>query len=143
VLTFYRGNDEDSFDIVSKSAQRIQDLDAAPDKLLMHTTETIAAPTLLYVPKAGAARNGLYYLATEIYPGRYSKADRGVWEVKVFQSDQPDGHFEPVSDNPVETGERACLFQHVFGGKYYGYQCHLDHDSQKWEMEIVTAPLPQ
>ena len=142
VLTFYRGNDEDSFDLVSKSAPDIQGLDAATDKLLMHTTDTVAAPTLLYVPTAGPERKGVYYLATEIYPRRYSKSDQGVWEVKVFYSDQPDGHFEPVTGNPIESGERACLFQHVFAGRFYGYQCHLDHDSQKWEMEVVTAPLP-
>ena len=96
----------------------------------------------MYVSKAGPEHKGLYYLATEVYPRRYSKSDPGTWEVKVFYSDQPDGHFEPVANNPVESGERACLFQHVFAGKFYGYQCHLDHDSQKWEMEVVSAPLP-
>ena len=46
ILTFYRGNDSDYFDIISKSADKIQDLDKAPEQLLMHDTATVAAPTL-------------------------------------------------------------------------------------------------
>jgi hypothetical protein len=142
-LTFYRGNDDNYFDIVSKSADKIEDLDTAPEKLLMHSTETIAAPTLLYVPKGGPDGKGIYYLATEIFPGRYSKTDKGVWEVKIFYSDKADGEFLPTADNPVQVDERACLFQHIFNGKYYGYQSHLDHSNEKWVMEVLVAPLPK
>jgi len=140
ILTFYRGNDHDHFEIISKSARSIQELAVAPEKVLMRTTQTIAAPTLLYVPKAGAGNKGTYYLATEVYPGRYATQKAG-WQVKVFSSDKPDGHFQPVTGNPVQSGERACLFQFIFHDKYYGYQSHLDHASDKWEMEVLTAPL--
>lgn len=142
-LTYYRGNDENYFDIVSKSADKIEDLDKAPEKVLMHTTETVAAPTLIYIPKGGTDGKGIYYLATEVYPGRYSKTDMGVWQVKMFYSDKPDGTFLPTADNPVQTDERACLFQHIFNGKYYGYQSHLNHATDKWEMEVLVAPLPK
>lgn len=141
-LTWYRGNDLDYFDIVSRNAATIDALDAAPDHLLMHSAQTVAAPTLMYLPKAGPAAKGAYYLATEIYPNRYDDANRGEWQVKVFESDAPDGRFEPVAGNPVETGERACLFQHVFDGRFYGYQCRLDDATQLWQMEVVIAPLP-
>lgn len=142
ILTFYRGNDQDHFDIVSKSADRIDGLSAAPEKLVMRTAETIAAPTLLYVPKAGADGKGVYFLATEIYPGRYD-AQKAGWQVEVFYSNRPDGGFRPVAGNPVQVGERACLFQFIFHGKYYGFQSHLDHSTEQWEMEVLTAPLPR
>ena len=47
-----------------------------------------------------------------------------------------------VNGNPVQTGERACLFQHVFNGKFYGYQSRLDHATDKWQMEVLSTPLP-
>ncbi len=139
-LTFYRGNDQDHFEIISKSARSILGLAIAPEKVLMRTTQTIAAPTLLYVPNADAGNKGIYYLATEVYPGRYATEKAG-WQVKVFSSDKPDGHFRPVAGNPVQSGERACLFQFIFHDKYYGYQSHLDHATDKWEMEVLTAPV--
>jgi hypothetical protein len=142
-LTWSRGNDNDYFDIVSRNASSVQDLDRAPDKLLMHSVETVAAPTLMYLPKAGPGGQGIYYLATEIYPQRYADKDKGDWQVKVFHADRADGDFQPVAGNPVETGERACLFQHIFDGTFYGYQCRLDHTTEKWTMEVVTAPLPK
>jgi hypothetical protein len=142
-LIFYRGNDLDYFDIVARSADRIEDLATAPDKLLLHATETVAAPNLLYVPRAGRHARGIYYLATEVFPGRYGKTQGGAWEVKVFHSDAPDGHFEPVAGNPVQAGGRACLFQHIFSGEYYGYESHLDPASGKWGMEALVLPLPQ
>jgi hypothetical protein len=142
-LTWYRGNDSDYFDIASRSADSVQGLDDAPEKLLLHSVETVAAPTLMYLPKGGAEGKGIYYLATEVYPNRYDDAHRGDWQVKVFHAATPDGAFEPVANNPVETGERACLFQHIFNGTFYGYQCHLDHPSEKWQMEVVVAPLPE
>ncbi len=141
-LTFYRGNDENYFDIVSKSAASVLELDRAPDKILMHTTETVAAPNLLYLPRGGPDRKGIYYLATEIYPNRYNDKQHGEWQVKVFYASAADGPFQPAAGNPVQTGERACLFQHVFGGKYYGYQSRLDHATDKWQMEVLTTPLP-
>lgn len=139
-LTFYRGNDVDSFDIVSKNALRIQDLARAPEKQVMHRAETVAAPTLLYVPN-GNRGSGTYYLATETYPGRYA-TQNGGWHVEVFASDKPDEGFAPVAGNPVQGGERACLFQHVFKGRFVGFQSHLKHPSELWEMEMITAPLP-
>ncbi len=142
-LTWYRGNDNDYFDIASRSADTVAALDRAPEKLLLHTVETVAAPTLMYLPGARGDAKGIYYMATEVYPNRYDDAHRGDWQVKVFYSGAPDGAFEPVANNPVETGERACLFQHIFDGTFYGYQCHLDHVTEKWQMEVVVAPLPK
>lgn len=141
-LTFYRGNDHDHFEIVSKSAKTIQGLADAPAKRLIFSNQTVAAPTLLYVPRAGAHGSGIYYLATEIYPRRYISQTTG-WGVKVFYSDKANGTFHPVDDNPVQSGGRACLFQFIFDGKYYGYQSHLDRGTDKWEMEVLTAPLRQ
>jgi hypothetical protein len=139
-LTFYRGNDQNHFEIVSKSAPTIQGLADAPEKVLMRSTTTVAAPTLLYVPGAGADGSNLYYLATEIYPERYVSEATG-WEVKVFYSDSPDGTFRPVVGNPVQAGGRACLFQFIFNGTYYGYQSHLNRTTDQWEMEVITAPI--
>src|SRR5437899_183836 len=41
-LTFYRGNDRDHFEIISKNANSVQELDAAPEKVLMTTIDTVA-----------------------------------------------------------------------------------------------------
>jgi hypothetical protein len=142
-LTYYRGNDENWFDIVSRNARRVTDLDVATDKLLMHDIETVAAPTLMYLPHGGPGGRGIYYLATEIYPNRYKDADKGDWQVKVFHSEHADGQFLPVAGNPVELDGRACLFQHIFDGTFYGYQCRLDSASQLWQMEVVVVPLPK
>ena len=143
-LTFYRGNDKDHFEIISKSATSIHALDAAPEKVLLKSSETIAAPTLLWVQNAknAEARKGLYYLATEIYPHRYTTDPEGEWQVKIFSAGSPDGDFQPVAGNPVMSGQRACLFQHIFEGRFYGYDCHLDTASDKWMLEEVEAPLP-
>ncbi|MGC2475836.1 MAG: family 43 glycosylhydrolase [Candidatus Sulfotelmatobacter sp.] len=142
-LTFYRGNDQDHFEIVSRNAASVEDLDKAPDKILLRTTETVAAPTLLYLKKApGANKNkGIYYLATEIYPHRYTDNPEGEWQVKVFSADAPDGNFQPVAGNPILRGQRACLFQHVFNNRFYGFDCHLDTPDH-WELEFTEAPLP-
>lgn len=141
-LYFYRGNDDNYFDIIVKSAASIEDLDSAAEKILMHETETVAAPTMLYVPNGGGKGKGIYYLATEIYPHRYANPPQGEWQVKVFASTAPDGEFAPTEGNPVQVGERACLFQHIFNGRYYGYQSHLEHPTEKWVMEVIEAPLP-
>ncbi len=140
-LYFYRGNDNDYFDIIVKSAAKIEDLDKAEEKILMHEKETVAAPTMLYVPNASNGK-GVYYLATEIYPHRYANPPQGEWQVKVFASSAPDGTFAALEGNPVQVGDRACLFQHIFNGRYYGYQSHLEHPSEKWVMEVLEAPLP-
>ncbi|MEP6549416.1 MAG: hypothetical protein ABJD53_18300 [Gammaproteobacteria bacterium] len=141
-LTFYRGNDKDSFDIVGRNAGDIAALGTAAERLLMHTTHTVAAPNLLYVPNAKSG-HGIYYLATEVFPGRYGSDTKNDWQVKVFAATEPDGHFAPVADNPVQGGGRACLFQHVFNGRYYGYQSRINHATEQWEMEVLVAPLPQ
>ena len=142
VLTFYRGNDEDYFDIVSKSASDIRALAGAPEKIVMHSKQTVAAPNLMYLPAGDSKQKGVYYLATEIYPNRYDQKQQGEWQVKVFAAPAADGPFEPVNGNPVQTGERACLFQHIFNGKFFGYQSRLDHATDKWQMEVLIAPLP-
>ena len=72
---------------------------------------------------------------------------RGSLKRKVpfakMKSVKADGEFLPVEGNPVQVGERACLFQHIFNGKYYGYQSHLDHATEQWGMEVLIAPLPK
>ena len=112
-LTFYRGNDRDHFEIISKSAPKVSDLDRAPEKVLMQTGDTVAAPTLLYLKNAPGAQKtraatkgtGVYYLATEIYPHRYTDDPRGEWQVKIFAADSPDGNFQPVAANPILRGQ--------------------------------------
>ena len=145
-LTFYRGNDHDVFQIISKSAASVTDLDKAPEKILLKDTATIAAPTLLYLKNARNAKGkrlGIYYLATETYPHRYTTDPEGEWLVKVFAADSPDGDFQPVQGNPIMSGQRACLFQHVFDGKFYGFDCHLiDPQANHWILEETEAPLP-
>ncbi len=140
-LTFYRGNDRDHFEIVSRNASRLQDLDAAPEKTLLESEETIAAPTLMYLKRAPSSKTGIYYLATEIYPHRYTDNPEGEWQVKVFASASPDGNFQPVAGNPVMRGQRACLFQHVFNDRFYGFDCHLDSPDH-WVLEETEASLP-
>lgn len=143
-LTFYRGNDRDHFEIISKNAPNLQDLDKAPEKILIQSSETVAAPNLLYLKKVPAAkekRKGLYYLATEIYPHRYTEDPEGEWQVKVFAADAPDGNFQPVQGNPILRGQRACLFQHIFRHRFYGFDCHLDSPDH-WMLELTEASLP-
>lgn len=142
-LTFYRGNDHDHFEIVSKSAPQVQELDKAPEKILMQSSDTVAAPTLLYLKHAPGAKkkDGIYYLATEIYPHRYTEDPEGEWEVKVFAADAPDGNFQPVAGDPILRGQRACLFQHVFKNHFYGFDCHLDSPDH-WVLEFTEAALP-
>lgn len=139
-LTYYRGNDDDHFEIVSRSATSVTALDKAPEKVLIRSTETVAAPTLLYLKPKGA-KAGIYYMATEIYPHRYSDNPEGEWQVKVFAASAPDGEFQPVAGNPIMRGQRACLFQHIFDDRFYGYDCHLE-TPDKWVLEEVEAPLP-
>jgi hypothetical protein len=141
-LTFYRGNDRDRFEIVSRSAASLAELDSAPEKILIESKETVAAPTLLYVKRAGGAgKPGLYFLATEIYPSRYTDNRDGEWQIKVFAADSPDGDFQPIAVNPIMRGQRACLFQHVFHDRFYGFDCHLAAPDQ-WVMEETEASLP-
>jgi len=139
-LTFYRGNDRDHFEIVSKSAKSVLELDAAPEKILTTATDTIAAPTLLYL-KHAKKKAGMYFLATEVYPHRYTTDPEGEWQVKVFAATSPDGDFQEVEGNSIMRGQRACLFQHIFNGRFYGYDCHLEAPD-KWVLEEVEAPLP-
>ncbi len=140
-LTFYRGNDKDRFAIISKSADSVENLDHAPEKILLESSETVAAPNLLYVQNAHGAKGGIYFLATEIYPHRYTDNPEGEWQVKVFAADSPDGTFQPVPGGIVLRGQRACLFQHIFRGRFWGYDCHMD-SPEHWVLEEVEAPLP-
>ena len=140
-LTFYRGNDHDHFEIVSKSANEVTDLDKAPEKILITSSVTVAAPNLLYLKRAAGKSAPIYYLATEIYPHRYTDDPEGEWQVKVFASGTPDGAFQPVAEDPILRGQRACLFQHVFGKRFYGFDCHLESPDH-WVLELTQAPLP-
>jgi hypothetical protein len=143
-LTFYRGNDHDHFEIISKSATAVRDLDRAPEKILLQSNETVAAPTLLYLKNAAPAKGtkaGRYYLAAEIYPHRYTSDPEGEWQVKVFAADSPDGSFQAVVGNPVMRGQRACLLQHIFHHRFYGFDCHLDSPDH-WILEETEARLP-
>jgi hypothetical protein len=142
-LTFYRGNDKDQFEIISKSADSVTDLDKAPEKVLLKSETTVAAPTLLYLKdavNASGKKAGIYYLATEVYPHRYTDDPEGEWQVKIFSADLPDGDFQPVGGNPILRRQRACLFQHVFDNRFYGYDCHLE-TPDRWVLEEVEAPL--
>lgn len=145
-LYFYRGNDHDFFEIIVKSADSVTDLDRAAEKILLKDTSTIAAPTMLYVPHAKDSKGkktGIYFLATEIYPHRYTTDPEGEWLVKNFAADSPDGDFKPVKGNPIMSGQRACLFQHIFNNRFYGFDCHLDAPSENhWILEETEAPLP-
>jgi hypothetical protein len=61
--------------VLPKSADSVLDLDKAPEKLLLKSTTTVTAPALLYVKNAVSAsgkKTGIYYLATETYPHRYT-----------------------------------------------------------------------
>jgi hypothetical protein len=138
-LTYYRGNDKDQFEIVSRRASSVTELDKAPEKVLLRSSDTIAAPTLLFL-KNKRYSAGVYFLATEIYPHRYTNDPEGEWQVKLFAADSPDGSFQPVAGNPILKGQRACLFQHVFNNQFYGYDCHLEAND-KWVLEEVEAPL--
>ena len=83
--------------IISKSALRpSSSWTTRRRKILLKSDTTIAAPTLLYVENAKDSRGkkaGIYYLATEIYPHRYTTDPEGEWQVKVFFADSPDGTF--------------------------------------------------
>lgn len=59
----------------------------------------------------------------------------------MFQASTANDAFGPVAGNPLEGGERACLFQHRFGDSFYGYQCRLDRATEKWQMEVLVVPL--
>jgi hypothetical protein len=143
-LYFYRGNDHDHFEIIAKSADKIEELDKASEKVLIRDTVTIAAPTMLYVKNVKNAEGkaaGVYYLATEIFPHRYTTDPEGEWLVKVFASNSPDGDFQPTAGNPILSGQRACLFQHIFNNRFYGYDCHLESPLH-WVLEETEAELP-
>ena len=143
-LTFYRGNDRDQFQIISKSAISLADLDKAPEKVLLTSQTTVAAPNLLYLENAKTSQgthHGVYYLATEVYPHRYTDNPEGEWQVKVFFADSPDNDFREVIGNPVMPGQRACLFQYIFEAQFYGYDCHLD-SPEHWVLEEVEARIP-
>jgi len=143
-LTFYRGNDHDHFEIVSKSANQVTELDKAAEKILITSSETVAAPNLFYLkrsPGSAGKSTPIYYLATEIYPHRYTDDPEGEWQVRLFAADAPDGVFQPVAENPILRGQRACLFQHVFNKRFYGFDCHLESPDH-WMLELTEGPLP-
>lgn len=143
-LSFYRGNDSDNFQVVSRRADSVANLSDAPEKVLLSSTTTVAAPTLLYLANkqpGTQASSGVYYLATEIYPQRYTDNAEAEWQVKVFAASEPDGDFQPTSDNPVLRGQRACLFQNIIDNRFVGFDCHLEAPDQ-WVLEEVEAPLP-
>jgi hypothetical protein len=132
-LTWFRGCEH--WEIMSRSAARVEDLDQAPDKILLSSDETIAAPTLLYLPGSQGQNSGFYYLATEIRP------QQREWQTKVFVAKAADGDFKPLAQNPVLRDGRACLFQYVFQKRFYGYFCHEVSD-EEWTLKVVQASLP-
>jgi hypothetical protein len=135
-LTWYRGNAHS--EIVSRNAERVEDLDRATDKVLLASGETIAAPTLLYLPRgvgANQPQSGTYYLATEIRPQEIE------WQTKVFTANVADGDFRLLPGNPVLRGGRACLFQHIFRNRFYGYICH-EISEDEWTLEVIQGTLP-
>jgi hypothetical protein len=131
-LTFCLDNDHDNFEIISKSAQSIQGLADAPKKLLMRTTTTVAAPTLLYVPKAEAGGKGIYYLSfIQADTCRRRLAGRLRYFIRTNRMARSD-RWPTIPSNPA----RACLFQFIFNGMYYGYDSHLNPVTGQWEMEV-------
>jgi hypothetical protein len=62
--------------------------------------------------------------------------------MKSFVSRHVDGLYVPVSNNIVQAANRACLFQHLFDGRFYGFQSHLT-DVHGWEMELIREQLPR
>jgi hypothetical protein len=134
-LTWFRGNDHS--EIMSRSADRVEDLDQAPEKVLISSDETIAAPTLLYLPPSasGNQQRGVYFLATEIHPKEIE------WQTKIFIGDTADGEFKALPGNPILRG-RACLFQHIFNNRFYGYLCH-EVSEDEWTLEVTQAQLPR
>ena len=145
-LTFYRGNDKDHFEIISKSADSVdrpgQGSGEDPAQVHNHGRGAHAALPQERSGRVSGKKTGIYYLATEIYPHRYTDDPEGEWQVKIFAADSPDGDFQPVEGNPIMRGQRACLFQHVFDNRFYGYDCHLETPDH-WVLEEVEAPLPQ
>lgn len=131
VLAFFRGNTTHS-NIILKRADHPLELATAHEKLLLSDAKTLAAPNLLYLPNIG-----IYYLVTEICP---EHRGQGEWQVKAFVSRTVDGPYVPVSNNPVQAANRACLFQHLFDGIFYGFQSHLTEHG--WEMELIRQQLP-
>ena len=61
--------------------------------------------------------------------------------MKVFAAETPEGNFQPWQVIPSCWRQRACLFQHVFNNRFYGFDCHLDTPDH-WVLEETEAPLP-
>jgi hypothetical protein len=139
-LTYYRGNDKDRYEIVSRSADRLSDLGAAQDRVLVQSTWTVAAPALLYAP-GSVGSPGIYYLFTEVH-GHVMPSTQNEWGVAVLTSAAPDGPFS-VLDLPLFMGQRGCPFPHIFGGRIYSFFCRLEEpNSLTWSLEEAEAPLP-
>lgn len=61
--------------------------------------------------------------------------------MKAYASKKLMGPYAPTSGNPVLSGDRACLFQHEIGGRFYGTLSKLEHPSEKWILEtVLEAP---
>jgi hypothetical protein len=138
-LTYCRGKDKDQLEIVRRHAASVAELDKAPGKVLLRSSTTIVAPTLLFL-KNKMYPSGVYFLAAKIYPHRYTSDPEGEWQVKIFTADVQNGNFQPVIGDPIQKGQRGCLFQHIFNNRSYGYDYHLEAND-KWVLEETEASL--
>ena len=127
-LYYYRGNDLNNFDIRVRSASTILGLDAASSTTIVHSTDSLAAPNMLY-------DGGTYYLATESRNPHTS-----VWETNIYTSLSPNTGFAALPGNPV-LSPGACMFQHVFGTTMHAFYCDFDHINNIWTLKHRTADL--
>ena len=127
-LYYYRGNDLNNFDIRVRTASTISGLDAVPFATIIHSTESLAAPNMLY-------DGGTYYLATE-----WRNPHTSVWETNVYTSLSPNSGFAALPGNPV-VSPGACMFQHVFGTTMHAFYCDFDRVNNIWTLKHRTADL--
>jgi hypothetical protein len=123
------GNDRDQFEIISKTAMTVQDLASVPEKTLITTTDTLAAPGLLYARNARSIhgnRSGLYDLATEVYPPPLYCRAGGRLKLKSSPQTHLTAIFSMWTAIPLCVDGVACLIQHILNGRFYGYDCHLE-----------------
>jgi len=125
-LYYYHGDDSSSYDIRTRSASNITDLDTAAETVVMHSDTKLAAPNMLFA-------NNTYYLLTEQYDSNNN------WIVVANSSLATTSGFTLLPGNPVLANNSACMFQHAFGTTLHNYYCRLD--SAGWTLEHRSASL--
>jgi len=135
-LYWYHGHETtDStayWEIHVRSANTPEGLDTAPEIVVLHSDNTLAAPHMLYL-------NGTYFLSTEILDISNN------WAVLVYSSSSPTSGFTLLPGNPVLAGDplnasgAACMFQYVFGNTLHEYYCMLNGTT--WTLDHRTADL--